>query len=93
MFFGYQYDESRGFCVDDKAWEGTLNLVSEMNLEYGRLEYLTNGTFTSEERKWQWLKKVVNLPISGYEEEEEWDAKHLNFIWYTLCQNPEMMQT
>jgi hypothetical protein len=46
-----------GFHVDDKVWEGKLNLVSEMNLKYRCLEYLTNGTYTSEERKWQeWLK-------------------------------------
>jgi hypothetical protein len=45
-----------GFCVDDRAWEAKLNLVSEMNTCYGRLEYLTNGTFTSEEHKLQWLR-------------------------------------
>jgi hypothetical protein len=27
-------DGWRGFCVHDKAWEGELNLVSEMNLRY-----------------------------------------------------------
>jgi hypothetical protein len=84
-----------GFCLDDKSWEGKLNLLSEMNSDYRRLEYLTNGTFTSEEYKWQWLEKVVNLPIPDRDfrgTNEEWDAKHLNFIWFTLCQNPEMMQ-
>jgi hypothetical protein len=101
------YGEWRGFCVHDKAWEGKLNLVSEMNSEYHRLEYLTNGTFTSEERKWQWLERVADLPSSDVDDEDdedndrhsimeiqkkERDAKRLNFIWYTLCQNPEMMQ-
>jgi hypothetical protein len=82
-----------GFCVDDKALEGKLNLVTEMNSKYSRLEYLTNGSFSSEERRWQWLENVVNLPIPDYYFlQQEWDAKHLNFIWYTLCQNPEMMQ-
>jgi hypothetical protein len=38
-------------CVDDKAWEGKLNLVSRMNTQYCRLEYLTNGSFSSEERR------------------------------------------
>jgi hypothetical protein len=32
-----------GFIVDDKAWEGKLNMVYEMNLKYRRLDYLTNG--------------------------------------------------
>jgi hypothetical protein len=77
------------FCVDNKVWQGKLNLVSDMNSKYRRLEYLTNGTFTSEKRKWQWLERVVNLRI---EKNKEWDPKHLNFIWYTLRQNPEMMQ-
>jgi hypothetical protein len=108
----------RGFCLEDKAWEGKLNLVSEMNYRYHRLEYLTNGTFTSVERRWQWLESVVSLP--GSDEYDEWyeddvhpvyyenadhvrscdedkneekDAKHLNFIWYTLCENPEMIPT
>jgi hypothetical protein len=70
-----------------------------MNSEYRRLEHLTNGTFTSEERKWQWLERVAHLSIAherflrrSKDANKEWDAKHLNFIWYTLCQNPEMMQ-
>jgi hypothetical protein len=90
--FDYLYDVWRGFCVDEKAWEGKLNLASEMNSEYGRLEYLTNGTFTSAERRWQWLERAVGLPSSNLVDEDK-RKKHLNFIWYTLRQNPEMMQT
>jgi hypothetical protein len=87
--YGHQWIR---FCVDDKAWEYKLNLVSEMNTEFCRWEYLTNGTFTSEERKWQWVERVASLPSSD-EEIKRSDARLLNFIWYTLCQNPEMMQT
>jgi hypothetical protein len=83
------HSQWRGFCVDDKAWEGKLNLVSEMNSAYRRLEYLTNGTFTSEEHRWQWLARVPHLFRGAY---KDWDATHLNLIWYTLCQNPEMVQ-
>jgi hypothetical protein len=92
-------------CVDDKAWEGELNLLTEMNCQYKRLQYMTNGTFTSDERRWQWLERVVKLPREYGErgeylcyrgsdeyEKKKRDAKHLNFIWYTLRQNPEMMQ-
>jgi hypothetical protein len=96
-------DEWHGIVVDDKAWEGKLNLVAEMNLHYGRLEYLTNGTFTSEERKCQWLEELADrLRHEEFSErgrryyeqrKKERDAMHVNFIWYTLCQNPEMMQT
>jgi hypothetical protein len=86
-----------------------------MNSKYRRLEYLTNGTFTSEKHRWQWLERVVNLPRPAPEEyddeyddsyeddvypvyyedgddDKEREAKHLNFIWYTLRQNPEMIQ-
>jgi hypothetical protein len=87
----YGHDWIR-FCVDDKAWECKLNLVSEMNAKYCRWEYLTNGTFTSEERKWQWVERVASLQSSD-DEMKKSDASLLNFIWYTLCQNPEMMQT
>jgi hypothetical protein len=58
------------FCVDDKAWEGKLNLVSEMNSAYNRLEYMTNGSFSSEESRLQWLEWVVDLP-RFYDEDEE----------------------
>jgi hypothetical protein len=97
--------EWSGFCIDDKAWESELHLVSEMNITYSRLEYMTNGTFTSEERRWQWLEMVACLlPTSEeclpfYFDDEtrkwlkKWDVKHLNFIWYTLCKNPDMMRT
>jgi hypothetical protein len=78
-----KWDEPDESCVDKSAWEGKLNLVSEMNFNYCRLEYMANATFTSKERKWQWLKWVASLP-RPYNNEEEWDAKHLNFIWYTL---------
>jgi hypothetical protein len=93
-----------GLHVHDKAWEGKLCLEAEMNTKYCRLEYLTNGTFTSEERRWQWLERVVNLRIPdpppnvyGKEQKEKEqkkknEAKLLNFIWYTLRQSPEMMQ-
>jgi hypothetical protein len=87
-----RYREWSGLYVDDKAWMSKLNLVSEMNSDFRCLEYLTNGTFTSEESRWQWLERVADLPLPALEFREEWDAKHLNFNWYTLCQNPEMMQ-
>jgi hypothetical protein len=104
-------DEWFGFCVDDKAWEGKLNLVAEMNLGYNRLEYMTNGSFSSKESWLQWLEWVVDLPlddpkfINSYydwgrpmENHAVWgryidDAKRVDFIWYTLRKNPEMMLT
>jgi hypothetical protein len=88
-----KWDEPDESCVDEKAWQAKIHLVSEMNKKYGRLEYMANGTFTSEEHKWQWLERVVNISGWSYTTKEERDAKGLNFIWYTLCQNPEMMQT
>jgi hypothetical protein len=100
-----KWDEPDESCSDEKAWEDKICLVSEMNSHYGRLEYMTNGMFTSEEHKlqWlervteehklQWLERVADHPRPCDRDEKEWDEKHLNFIWYTLCQNPEMMQT
>jgi hypothetical protein len=76
-----------GFVVDDMAWEGKLNLVSEMNLDYRHLEYMMNGTFASKESRLQWLEKVANLPRHLVN-----NARHLNFFWHTLCVNPEMLQ-
>jgi hypothetical protein len=94
--FSTWYGQDKKAWEEAKGWEDKIRLVSEMNLEYGRLEYLMNGTFTSEEHRWQWLERVANLPSSDKHSDyaqKKWDAKHLNFIWYTLCQNPEMMQT
>jgi hypothetical protein len=75
-----------------------------MNSDYRRLKYLTDGTFTSKERACQFLEELADC-ISrqefsdrrsnvndNEEEKKKRDAKHVNFIWYTLCQNPEMMQ-
>jgi hypothetical protein len=86
------WDEADESCVVEKAWEAKIRLVLEMNSKYDRLEYMTNGTFTSDESRLQWLERVENLKSHFRCDEEEWDAEHLNFIWYTLCQNPEMMQ-
>jgi hypothetical protein len=87
-----KWDERDEHFVDEKAWEAKIHLVSHMNSKCGRLEYMANGTFTSEESRWKWLERVADLRRPYGWDEEEWDAKHLNFIWYTLCQNPEMMQ-
>jgi hypothetical protein len=59
-----KWDAQDESCVDEKAWEAKIYLVSDMNSQHGRLEYMTNGTFTSDERRFQWLERVVNLPIS-----------------------------
>jgi hypothetical protein len=80
----------RTFRVDDKRWEAELNLVSEMNQEHGRLEYMTDGTFSSQESRWQWVQKLATM--EGMEE-EKLAAKHVNYIWYTLRENPEVLQT
>ena len=98
----------KNFTVDDMAWESKLNLVSEMNRKYGRREYLTNGTFSSEERWLQWLLKLASLPVHSHvvvEREDidfiiadpavidDWEAKHLNFIWLELIEHPEFLWT
>jgi hypothetical protein len=84
-----QVNSVRQFYVDDVDWEDKLNLVSQMNRDYGRLEYMTNGTFTSERHRLQWLQKLANLPSSSDKEER----KHANFIWYELLEHPEFMRT
>lgn len=74
--------------VDNKTWEAELNLVIAMN-DHGRLEYMMNGTFTSERQRWQWLQKLASLPSMI-----AWvtDSKLVNFIWHELLQHPEFMQ-
>jgi hypothetical protein len=42
-----KWDKRDESFVDEKAWEAKIDLVSEMNSKYGRLEYMANGTFTS----------------------------------------------
>jgi hypothetical protein len=77
------------FYFDNKAWEGKLNLVSEMNRRHGRLEYLTNGHFTSDRRRWKWLEKLASL--SSWNEPDA--AKRVNYLWYELLEHPEFRQT
>jgi hypothetical protein len=69
-------DEWIRFFVDDKAWEGKLlNLVFRMNTQYCHLEYLMNGSFSSEERTWRWLERLAQLP-SSYKNDED-DELHV----------------
>lgn len=95
------------FYLDDKTWEGKLNLVSEMNRFHGRRQYLTDGTFTSERRRWQWLQKLASLPnpidVPGhsfhreewetFRNKEKWEARCMNYILYELVEHPEFMRT
>jgi hypothetical protein len=76
------------FRLDDKAWEDNLNLVSEMNRGHGRLQFMTNGTFTDERRRFEFLERLATLPRSRRYD----DARQLSFIFYELCENPDMMQ-
>jgi hypothetical protein len=78
------------FFLDKKRWEAELNLVSVMNRKHGRLEYMMNGTFSSEERRWQWLQKLAAMEGT---DEEEFAARHINYLWYTVRENPEVVQT
>jgi hypothetical protein len=60
-----------GLRVYNKAWQRKLNLVIKVNLRYNRLEYLTNGSFSSEERRWKLQEWVMNLPSDrSYDEED-----------------------
>jgi hypothetical protein len=80
--------------LDDKGLQAELNLVSQMNRKHGRLEYMTNGTFSSEEHGRQWLLKLATMKlIMERMDEEELAARHVNYIWYTLCQHPEVVHT
>jgi hypothetical protein len=74
-----------------------------MNRYHGRLEYLTNGHFSSERRRWQWLETLAGLPRlsndedddeEGYDNcDDEEEAEQVNFIWSTLRKNPELIRT
>jgi hypothetical protein len=75
------------FRLDDKKWESNLNLVSEMNSRHGRLQFMTNGTFSDERRRFEFLERLATPPLRRYD-----DARQLSFIFYELCENPDMMQ-
>ena len=85
-------DACKIFKVDDKTWEGELNLVSEMNRFHGRRKYMSDGAFTSGKCRWQWLQELAILPNTNHEIINDWEAKHMNFIWYELVEHPEFMQ-
>jgi hypothetical protein len=52
---------------------------------------MTNSAFSSEERRWQWLQKLATMELM--EGKDKLAARHINYIWYTLRKNPEVMQT
>jgi hypothetical protein len=78
--------------------------MNEQRSDGMNLVLKSDGAFASKERRWQWMKKLASLPsssndgeegnmeyVNGMDDEEE--ARHVHYIWYTLCQNPEVVQT
>ena len=54
---------------------------------------MMNGTFSSEESMCQWLQKLASMLLLEERYIEKIAARHVNYIWYTLRENPEVMQT
>jgi hypothetical protein len=62
-------------------------MVIDMNTKHGRGEFLQNGDFDSEADWFSFLARLAGLA----ENTEAVDARHLNFIWYTLTEKPEFL--
>lgn len=70
--------------VDDARWVAEFDLVRSMNNLHGRLDIVPNGKIGSK-REWiDWISKIGN---QGWEAE----TKRLNYIWFALRQNPEIV--
>lgn len=81
--------------VDDKSWQATFDLVRSMNNIHGRLQFLevgrgggggekggTTTTYASRERWIEWLAKLSQI---SWED----DAHKINYLWYTLLEQPD----
>lgn len=70
--------------VDDPRWVAEFDLVRSMNNLHGRLDVVPNGKIISK-REWiDWVSKIGN---QGWEAE----TKRLNYMWFALRQNPEVV--
>jgi hypothetical protein len=70
--------------VDDFQWNATFNLVFRMNTRHGRGEFLRDGTFDSRTNWVNWLARLARLQDAEIDE-----ATQLNYLWYTLLENPD----
>jgi len=72
---------------DDASWVATFDLVRPLNNLHRRLEYINvtgGGGYRSREAWINWLHVIGNLPWIG-------EARKLNYIWFTLLEQPEMI--
>ena len=72
---------------DDPSWVATFDLVRPLNNLHRRLEYKDeNGRFTDTDRWMEWFQVLSNLPWID-------EKRKLNYIWFTLLEQPEMIQS
>ncbi len=72
---------------DDQGWVATFDLVRPLNNLHRRLEYKNaEGRFVDPQRWMEWFQVLSDLPWID-------DTRKLNYIWFTLCEQPEMIQS
>jgi hypothetical protein len=71
--------------VDNQNWKATLDLVYYINSGYHRGRFLKNGVFPSKEMLVNFLAEVIKRTDD--------QTKKLSAIWYTLCENPDLIST
>jgi hypothetical protein len=90
--------------VDDAGWTATYKMVADMNLKYGRGEFMEGGVFPDKVSWMDWVIRLANVaPAEEMEEEEEeeegkeedekqdFETCKLNYIWYTLLEKPDFI--
>jgi hypothetical protein len=89
--------------VDDADWTATYKIVVEMNMKYGRGEFMESGVFPDRVTWMDWVIRLANVaPVEdveminkGQEEEvyevQDDETRQLNYIWYTLLEKPDFI--
>jgi hypothetical protein len=82
--------------VDDAGWTATYKMVVHMNTKHGRGEFMEGGVFPDRVAWIDWVIRLANVaPAEEVEEDEDekqdFEARKLNYIWFTLVQKPDFV--
>jgi hypothetical protein len=73
--------------VDDAFWVAEFDLVRSLNNLHGRLNVVSSeGTIRNRQDWIEWLARIGN-GVGSWES----DSKKLNYLWFAIRHNPEML--
>jgi hypothetical protein len=76
--------------VDDKSLQATFDFVVRMNTEFRRGQFLRDGVFSCREKWMEWMEYLREAAPAENERER---ARNVNFLFYSLLENPGFLSS